>query len=251
MAKVFSFIKSNLQGLLIAVLVISFLSETYFFHSNDYIVTTILGYITIVSFAVIQHFEDTDTVPKNIIDQVKSFLTGNRKTKLLWMAAIVVLIAATYYGKLLSCIFFFLIIYYPKRRAYLVESKSDRVKKLKAKGLTLQDIINIEFVKKWDETRKGGVWSYCIKDGALVIGTLLIIPISVLYFIISHKSITQLFPDPGQMLAFIAYTYLSGALIGTIGCRIAWTIKERRFLRLTDPLNTIFTNKKQSFTDLI
>jgi len=189
MAKVFSFIKSNFEGILIAAMVISFLSEVYFFDHNDLLVTKILGFL--------------------------------------------------------------FVLFYSKRRPYVVEGKAERIKKLKAKGLTPQDIINIEFVKKWGETRNSGVWNYCITDGAFITGFVLLIPVSLLYFTLSHKSMAELLPDPGKMFEFIAYSYLTGAVIGVINCRIRWIINERRFLRLTDPLNTIFTGKKESFSDLI
>jgi hypothetical protein len=131
------------------------------------------------------------------------------------------------------------------------KDRLERIEKLKAKGLTEEDIVNIEFAKKWGETRQKGVWNYCITDGGLIAGALLSIFVSIIYFVVSHKNIAQLLPDPGKMFGFIAYAYLTGATIGIISHRILWIINERRFLRLTDPLNTIFTNKKESFSDLI
>jgi hypothetical protein len=254
MAKVLSFIKKNLQGSLIATLIISFLSETYFFHADQFIVTKALVFITIFIFALIQHFEDKgiDIAQTDLTEAIKSFLKDNYKSKLLWGLLIIALGIAAYYGHLLLAFALFAAIYYPKRRAYKTVSKSERAKKLKAKGLTQQDIDNIEFVKKWEETRLHGLWKYCVQSGGIIAGALLSFPGGVIVLAITHKDYSvRLFPDLSDMFAFIAYSYLTGAVLGIILYRILWMINERRFLRLTDPLNTIFTNNKESFSDLI
>jgi hypothetical protein len=127
----------------------------------------------------------------------------------------------------------------------------ERARKLKTKGLTEEDIRNIRFAKKWEETRNEGLWKYCIKDGGIIAGALLSFISTTAFFVITHKNILQMFPSPGDMLKVIGYAYLSGAIAGVIIYRILWMYNERRFLRLIDPLNTIFTNKKESFNDLI
>src|SRR5882757_927459 len=48
------------------------------------------------------------------------------------------------------------------------ETKLIEIKKLKDKGLTEEDVANIQFVKKWEETREKGIWRYCITDGGII-----------------------------------------------------------------------------------
>lgn len=181
------------------------------------------------------------------LDLLKSFIKYSYKTWCIGLAIGAILTLVHFVGWEYFALFLMGIL----RDAYHFKERLAKIYKLKSQGLTEEDLENIAFVKKWEETRTSGVWNYCITNGALIVGFSLIIPVSLLYVIFSHKTITELLPDLGKMFGSIAYSYLIGAIIGTIGCRIAWTIKERRFLRLTDPLNTIFTARKESFTDLI
>jgi hypothetical protein len=190
MTKVFNLIKSNFEGILVASLVVSFLSEVYFFIHDDLVVTKTLG--------------------------------------------------------------FFFIIYYSYQRPYIVESKEDRIKKLKIKGLTQQDMVNIKFVKKWEQTRKDGIWKYCIKDGGIINGVVLgFLSSGMVNWVLRKNGFQQPLSDVSSGFAFIGYCYGTGVILGIILYRVLWIMKERRFLRLTDPLNTTFTDKKESFGDLI
>jgi len=71
--------------------------------------------------------------------------------------------------------------------------------------------------------------------------------ISILYFIFSSKHFSALFSEPGDMFSFIGYTYIAGGILGVIIFRILWLFNERRFYRLTDPLNFLFASKTKSF----
>lgn len=108
---------------------------------------------------------------------------------------------------------------------------------LKAKGLTEEDTANIIFVKKWEETRGKGVWRYCIIDGGIIRGAYLWLAISVLAIATSVVKFKGLVDAPGNMFGFIGYTYIAGAIIGVISHRVLWIYNQRRFLKLTDPLN--------------
>ncbi|SDE28089.1 hypothetical protein SAMN05216464_10582 [Mucilaginibacter pineti] len=109
--------------------------------------------------------------------------------------------------------------------------------KLKNKGLTQQDIRNIEFVKKWEETRKKGIWKYCISDGGIVLGAGLSLAISLLAYVTFPGIFKGLADSPGNMFSFIGYAYLAGAITGATIHRILWPYNQRRFMKLTDPLN--------------
>ena len=128
-------------------------------------------------------------------------------------------------------------------------AKLDTIKKLKAKGLTEQDLWNIEFVKKWEETRKEGLWKYCVRDGGIIAGAGLSVVISLIYFAAAHNAFKNIIDDPGNMFSLIGCAYIIGAAVGVIMYRILWWYNEKRFIRLTDPFNTMFASKKASFND--
>ncbi|HEY8999906.1 MAG TPA: hypothetical protein VIM89_01040 [Mucilaginibacter sp.] len=128
------------------------------------------------------------------------------------------------------------------RDIYHFEENLERRKKLKAKGLTEEDIRNITFVQKWEETRKGGLWKYCVRDGGIITGAGLALALSLVYAILFSHSFKNILAEPGSMFSFIGYAYISGAIIGVIMFRILWLYKEKRFARLTDPLNNILKN---------
>ena len=123
---------------------------------------------------------------------------------------------------------------------YKFQENLEKRKKLKAKGLTEQDILNIAFVQNWEETRKGGLWKYCVRDGGIIAGAGLGLGLSIGYAVLFPQSFKSILAEPGSMFIFIGYTYISGAIIGVIMSRILWPYKEKRFAQLTDPLNNLF-----------
>ena len=116
------------------------------------------------------------------------------------------------------------------------ETKLAEIKKLQDKGLTEEDIHNINFVKKWEETREKGIWRYCIIDGGIISGAYLWLIVSILLIATSIVKLQTLVDAPGNMFGFIGYNYIAGAIIGVIIHRALWPYNERRFKRLTDPL---------------
>src|SRR5579872_5418556 len=66
---------------------------------------------------------------------------------------------------------------------YRYKKRTQYIDQLKKKGLTIEDIFNIEFVKKWQETRVGGMWKYCVRDGGIIAGAGLALVLSLLYAI--------------------------------------------------------------------
>lgn len=106
------------------------------------------------------------------------------------------------------------------REYYHYNAKIDKIKRLKAKGLTEQDLINIEFVKKWQEEREGGLWRYCIRDGGIITGAGLSVVISLIYFAAVPNGFKNMMADPSNMFSLIGYAYIAGAVIGVIMYRI-------------------------------
>jgi len=164
-----------------------------------------------------------------------------------------ILIAAYYYYFTDHAVSLFFIALYP---LYLVGTiykfgeRLERLQKLKARGLTEEDITNIEFVKKWEQARHGGLWRYCIRDGGLIAGAGLSLVLSLIFGITFPHMFKQILAEPGDMFRLIGIAYLGGAFVGLILFRIMWSYKEKKFARLTDPLNTIFASKI-SIDDLI
>jgi hypothetical protein len=108
---------------------------------------------------------------------------------------------------------------------------------LKNKGLTQEDISNIQFVKKWEETREKGIWRYCIIDGGIIFGAYLWLIISAFCALSSLVKLQTIANAPENMFRFIGYSYIAGIIIGVIIYRMRWPRQEHRFKRLTDPIN--------------
>jgi len=144
---------------------------------------------------------------------------------------------------------FFLILI--SREYYHFDDEQKKIKRLKAKGLTEQDLRNIEFVKKWKQYRESGLWRYCIRDGGIIAGAGLSLVISLIYFTIVPNGFKNIMADPGNMFSLIGYAYITGAVTGVIMYRILWWYNEKRFMRLTDPFNILFESKQASFNDQV
>ena len=108
--------------------------------------------------------------------------------------------------------------------------------RLKAKGLTEEDIENIRFVKHWEHARKRGMWDYCIINGGFLYGLAISIVTSTIMLLCTGKDMRDGMEVFGGMFSFIGYNYIIGATIGVIIFRRIWKHNERRFLNLTDPL---------------
>ena len=133
------------------------------------------------------------------------------------------------------------------RHLYLYEERQRRIEKLKAKGLTEQDLVNIDFVKKWEFTRGQGIWLYCLKDGGLV-GLFGLSFVFGALFVFSRP--VKFLAEPGDMFHLIFICAIAGAIAGIILFRILWRFNEHRFKKLTDPLNTMSSANKTPFKHL-
>ncbi|MGZ3766162.1 MAG: hypothetical protein ACXVA2_15945 [Mucilaginibacter sp.] len=115
------------------------------------------------------------------------------------------------------------------------EKKINELEELKKRGLTEEDIKRIQFIKKWEETRKTGVIRYCLYDGGTISGMILFFPISFILFSISGYSLRS-FPELKDMMFFILECVGIGYLLGAGIYGARWKFNERKFTRLTDPL---------------
>jgi len=114
---------------------------------------------------------------------------------------------------------------------------AERRQLLSTKGLTPEDLKNIEFVKDWDEARKKGPVKFSLVYGGIFFGFAMCGIISVACALIKKDMMKYLSADPSNMVGFIGYTYIAGIISGTIIYRLIWTYKEQKFIRLTDPLH--------------
>jgi hypothetical protein len=99
--------------------------------------------------------------------------------------------------------------------------------KLKKRGLSIADISNIDFVKNWEENRKKGFIKYCLVDGGIITGMILLIPVSFISFMILNKLIiapsARIFDEFGDMLIFIGCCFIISYVFGlhSIHCPLA------------------------------
>jgi hypothetical protein len=114
---------------------------------------------------------------------------------------------------------------------------AERKRLLINKGLTPGDLKNIAFVKDWEETRRKGPVKFSIVYGGIFFGFAMCGVISVMCVFIKKDLLQYLAADLSNMVDFIGYTYIAGIISGTIIYRLAWTYKEQKFIRLTDPLH--------------
>ncbi|GAA4340676.1 hypothetical protein GCM10023149_52310 [Mucilaginibacter gynuensis] len=104
--------------------------------------------------------------------------------------------------------------------------------KLKQRNLTEEDIKRIAFTKNWAETRKKGAVAYCLYDGGLIAGMLLLIPVSFIMFSVVAPS-NRLFDEFKDLTLFIGQNIIICYVAGCILYSLRWTYNERKFTRLT------------------
>ena len=105
-------------------------------------------------------------------------------------------------------------------------------KKLEEKNLTEADIRRIAFTKNWAESRKKGALAYCLYDGGLIAGMLLLIPVSFAMFSVIAPS-SRIFDEFSDMAMFITQNIIISYVAGCMLYSLRWTYKERKFSRLT------------------
>jgi hypothetical protein len=179
---------------------------------------------------------------------LKSYLRYRYKVIIIWLALIVLIDWSNRSSVLADLI---LPLLFVLRELYHYREKLEKIKRLRVKGLTEKDLLNIEFVKEWEDTRTGGVWGYCLKYGLFIGGFGFSLLFGLFYIIFFNQALKVTLAEPGKMFHFIGYCYIAGALFGVMVFRVLWFLNERRFIRLTDPLNKIFMSKRISFDDLI
>lgn len=107
---------------------------------------------------------------------------------------------------------------------------------LKRKGLTRRDILNIEFVKKWEEMKANGFAKYIFFNGGLILGSGLFILVSFFMFPKAKPEGRQ-FEEFSDMLYFMLKCYIIGFLSGVLINLLIWNNNERRLKRLTNPID--------------
>jgi hypothetical protein len=113
-----------------------------------------------------------------------------------------------------------------------------KIETLESKGLSLGDEQRISFIKGWQEVRKAGLRRFCLVNGGLLTGMILVFPVSILFFSLNNRQFIH--SDFTGMMLFILKAAISGYFLGTAIYLIKWRYNERRFIRLTDPLHEIF-----------
>lgn len=165
------------------------------------------------------------------IDQFKSYLKVNYKWFIVLLVIALLFVLGGY--DLLSLIYFPVSLIFGH---YRYQYDRQELNRLKAKGLTEEDVENIRFVKHWENARKRGMWDYCIINGGFLYGLAISIATSTIMLLCTGKDIRDGMEVFGGMFSFIGYNYIIGAVIGVIIFRRIWRQNERRFLNLTDPL---------------
>jgi len=242
MAKIFQLVKNNLLGVSIAVGAVSFLIEVFFGHNNFRVTVIILSCMFVLS-AYIKYSESAEQRSK-----FKAYLRYDYKLKIIWLIFIAWLVY-TDRNEPTDFIFILLFIVNLFKDYYTFDAKLAHLDQLKAKGLTVADVRNIEFVKSWEETRRRGIWKYCLKDGGIIAGAVLLFVLGITYASIFPSKFKIIVSSPGTMFSFIGYCYIAGAFIGVIIYRILWIYKEKRFNKLTDPLNILSESQKASLDE--
>ncbi|RFZ81115.1 hypothetical protein DYU05_20355 [Mucilaginibacter terrenus] len=109
-------------------------------------------------------------------------------------------------------------------------------KRLKQKGLTHEDLSNIDFVKNWEVARRVGPLKYCFLQGGLSIG-LITFPLSLMLFVflVFFSADAEYFKALMYPLALVCLIvpYVTGVLIYAV----RYQRNQHRFHKLTDPLN--------------
>jgi len=106
---------------------------------------------------------------------------------------------------------------------------------LNKKGLDSEDIRRISFVRTWDKIRNAGIKRFCFYNGGVILGIIFLLPIMAVGIIssllVNHGlsfNITE-----SNIMFFIIVSYFIGVGI----YYLKWRLNERKFIRLTNPVN--------------
>jgi hypothetical protein len=131
-------------------------------------------------------------------------------------------------------LFFFICAPFVSWRFYdvaIIQLREYRI--LEKKGLTRADLERISFVRRWEKKRQKGPTDYCLFEGGIILGLLLLFPVLLL---LSLKQNLNVVNDLGAMGILVIKTLLFSFLLGLIIFRFRWSYNQRRFKRLTNPV---------------
>lgn len=241
--KVLNLIKTNLLAISVALGICSFLFEGLIKYNSSYTLTKYAGvFIVFVAFYDKYNYKLTDQkpLPKSKYDLNWSVLMSYLKKRLNDAPLQILIFSLLYfipkdksYADAYTGLWIFGFVEgfftYAQRQRYLTS--------LAEKGLTEKEINNQKFVKKWEENRERGLIKYCLVDGGIVAGALLSLLVSLIYLFIFAGNKRSFADGPGEIFQFIGTTYLIGAAIGVVSYRIIWSLRQKKFIQLTDPLH--------------
>jgi hypothetical protein len=114
----------------------------------------------------------------------------------------------------------------------LIRTNIGERKLMARKGLTYRQWRNINFLKKWSETRTAGPIKYIFVFGGLYSGFGLCFAFCYWMLKYEQRAIEFTRQSLGNMLILIGYCYLAGFLIAGGLHTILWLLSERKFARL-------------------
>jgi hypothetical protein len=151
--------------------------------------------------AIFQHF-----FPSNLFIQPNSFLLP---------VLIIALISTSFYTRAVD---------------YITEQEL-----LNKKGLNSEDIKRISFVRTWDKIRNAGIKRFCFYNGGVILGIVFLLPIMAVglisYLFVNYGLSFDI--TKSNLVFFIIVSYFLGVGI----YYLKWRLNERRFIRLTNPVN--------------
>ncbi len=106
---------------------------------------------------------------------------------------------------------------------------------LQKKGLTMADLSRIAFVRKWHSKRQQGLKPYCLFEGGIIMGLLLLFPV-LLFISFSIEGLAAVFAAPETAGIFVIKNIFISFIIGLAIFRLRWSLNERKFARLTNPI---------------
>jgi hypothetical protein len=242
--RILNLIKTNLLGIAVALGVCAFLYEALIKYNASYTLTKYAG-VFIVFVAVYNKYNDKSIdqkpLPKSKYDLNWGILKRYLKKRLI-DAPIQIAIFLTLYilvdHKTYAHEYTVLWIWGFVEGFFTYAKRQNYITSLAEKGLTEKGVNEQLFVRQWEENRERGLIKYCLIDGGIIAGALLSLLVSVVWLMILDQNNARLFTDgPGEIFRFIGISYLIGAVIGVISYRVTWSIRQRKFIRLTDSLH--------------
>ncbi len=103
---------------------------------------------------------------------------------------------------------------------------------LKEKGVSEEEFNTSAFLRNWEEKRKNGILKFTLIDGGVILAAVFLFIIGFGgFFIMISLSI------PVEIGTLIGYSCLISALLGMSANLFLWSVNEKKFARLTNPLH--------------